>query len=479
MKRSFIIILFVVLLCIISVLPCGAIWYGTSNSTVYYSPLPIQMRVKTLLGDLMPTVTIPNLTSGLTYQFKEYVNGYLNSSELELGALVRSYAQYDILDSGAMDMVYKLNFDANQDIERFTVELSMPNGFYDFQKYSMPTIDVPFGYTAQVDISYQLRTTQKQSFDGRVFQCSITGTYDNISNTVIPLLNDYVSINNEHYEIIGDAFVEFYEGSITFIADSGDDGFGNAGYYLWDSVLTVTPELEELFAQDSEPYVNFNSTSYVYLIGTNNGVTETLQMNGFYLYSDVVTENGINTTVFDMYYDTDPDASFLVYSVRNDTWYGATGTDDGIAIDEITADQMRVLYFTDPLLETFDTSDSISLGLYNYFASQTTYYESNPLTASSVASTYALSDGGLYIHYTVDPALDGEISLANNNLFNYGYDKGFNGGSFNKDYVGWIANSVGAFMSVQIFPNFTIGGIIGTIVAILISILFLKFFTGG
>lgn len=50
---------------------------------------------------------------------------------------------------------------------------------------------------------------------------------------------------------------------------------------------------------------------------------------------------------------------------------------------------------------------------------------------------------------------------------------------FKGDYVAWLSSAIGGFMDSEIFPNFTIGGMLGVIVAIPLAVWFLKLFSGG
>lgn len=48
-----------------------------------------------------------------------------------------------------------------------------------------------------------------------------------------------------------------------------------------------------------------------------------------------------------------------------------------------------------------------------------------------------------------------------------------------KDYTSWLAEATGGFLDAEIFPGFTIGGVMGTLIAFSVVMLFLKLFAGG
>lgn len=50
---------------------------------------------------------------------------------------------------------------------------------------------------------------------------------------------------------------------------------------------------------------------------------------------------------------------------------------------------------------------------------------------------------------------------------------------YEADYSGWIGDAVGGFLNFELFPNFTLAGVIGILVSFSLVMLFLKFFAGG
>lgn len=48
-----------------------------------------------------------------------------------------------------------------------------------------------------------------------------------------------------------------------------------------------------------------------------------------------------------------------------------------------------------------------------------------------------------------------------------------------KDYTSWLVTATSGFLDAEIFPGFTIGGVMGTLIAFSVVMLFLKLFAGG
>lgn len=83
------------------------------------------------------------------------------------------------------------------------------------------------------------------------------------------------------------------------------------------------------------------------------------------------------------------------------------------------------------------------------------------------------------------------IQDASNEYYEIGYEEGYQGGydrgysvginsiDFDGNFVDWIVTSVGAFFSFEILPNFSLGGLLGIIVMVVVAIWLLKLFAGG
>lgn len=80
---------------------------------------------------------------------------------------------------------------------------------------------------------------------------------------------------------------------------------------------------------------------------------------------------------------------------------------------------------------------------------------------------------------------DGQ-QIAANEAYQDGYEQGKADGieqaesQLNKgNWLGWMANAVGGFMTFEIFPGFSIGGLFAVLISIALLMTFLRFFAGG
>lgn len=67
--------------------------------------------------------------------------------------------------------------------------------------------------------------------------------------------------------------------------------------------------------------------------------------------------------------------------------------------------------------------------------------------------------------------------------YDTGYDEGYQDGEddalVNTSFVDFIVNAVGGFMDFEIFPNFSIGNVLGAFVAVIVAVILLRVFAGG
>lgn len=462
---------------------CASAVYTSGSETTprYTAPLRFDFEIFGTTAQLTPTISY---ISGQSLTYDTYEQAEQSNSTIT--SINRTNFGVSLVGNTAVDISYRLKFNVSESVDNFTIKIVAPYGMYDFDKYGIPQISVPTGYDVSVKTTYNMRFTQNQTYTDSVGHY-VQKTYTVAQNGLIPLLYDRASINGTEHDIIGGVLIDKYVTELTFTKRGENGGTdGNAGYYLWDSTISYTGYDIEDWLLGGDFSLNCNG---VRLIGSTNGVVDTVNVTGFYFTRDNVQDVGL-------YYDLDPDQTVLAYDFYLGRWYSATADDNGIVVDLITAEQMRMLYFTLPFdeamgLHTLDTSEvtdqliAHKAELFRAFLyGESTYYAENPLTMTlnTDGATYSFTDGdgGMYLHYYADRMLGEEHSSTLSDWYHLGYMNGFGGGGeFNGDYTSWMATAVGGFLDAEIFPNFTLGGVLGVLVALGLLVMFLKFFAGG
>lgn len=466
----------VLVILVVFVFPASAVYTsGDLDTNRYYAPLRFDFEILGTTAQLTPTISYASGQS-LTYTTDEQAT-QANST---VTSIKRSNFGVSTVGQTCVDVSYRLSFVVSESMDNFTMRITAPGGIYDFLKYGIPQISIPTGYTVSATVSYNLRFTQDQeSTDDLIDFVQYTSTYTAGDN--MPLIRSYYMRNGESFDIVGGVIVNDYVATLTFTSEgsSGSGTVGDAGWYHFNTVLSYPGGLiEETIGTEADAWMTFDVP--VYVAGLYEGAAYEEQV------SSLVFENFTTWEELEYSYDLYNGNRVLVYNYSSDTWYNVDYdlTEDGAVLTETT---VRYLRFTDTLVNTLDVSNGATYAYdwLNWILDNSTYYSENPLqtVTSSDGSTYSFTDGdgGMYLHFYADRMLDTEFSSTMSDYYSYAYNNGFaNGdGGFTRDYSGWIANAVSGFTSLEIFPNFSIGGVLGAIVALCLLILFLKFFAGG
>ena len=458
-------------------IPSSAVYTsGDFNTNRYYSPLRFDFDILGTTAQLTPTISYASGQS-LTYTTDEIAT----QANSVVTSVKRSNFGVSTVGQTCVDVSYRLSFDVTESMDNFTIRIIAPGGIYDFFKYGIPQISIPTGYTVSASVSYNVRFTQDQEgTDDLTDYVQYTTTYN--QNDSMPLLRNYYMRNGESFYIVGGVFVNDYVATLEFVGSgsSGSGTWGDAGWYHFNTVLNYPDGvIEEAIGSDGDAFISFDVP--VYVAGLQNGVAIEQYISGIYF------EN--STTFEDLefgYEGGESGSRLLVYSFGDETWHIV---DYDLADDSyiLTATTVRYLRFSDTVVNTLDVSSGATYAnaWYNWLENNSTYYSENPLqmvqNSDGVTYSFTDGDGGMYLHYYADRMLDDEFSATLADYYGFAYNNGFvNGdGGFTRDYSGWLATAVSGFTSLQIFPNFSIGGVLGVIVALCLLILFLKFFAGG
>lgn len=375
------------------------------------------------------------------------------------------------------DVSYRLGLDLARNVDSFEMQITTEMGCFNFTSYEIPAILVPNGYTAEIDVQYSFFYADGERHSIAFEDVQYTQAYR--SGDVIELMRPYTIRNDVQYDIIGNVIINDYTATINFIKD--DISLGYSGYYTFNGILGSLPEVVYYYVTvDGDYWWNTQDNRYFQVVGTRgDGSSVTLECSSIYFQ---------NSEFIEMWYQIPDlmDGDILVYNYDDDEWlYAETGdlsdteSPEYISLDEI---QVRQLYFEYDVDDTFEVDRADHVAMLNWFVSNTTYSSTSQVLDTPTPYGFTSDDGGIYVRYVVLPA-DHDIS------FQYlrgswlsGYTTGFysgNNADVNVDYVSWAVASIGQALSVEIFPGFTLGGMIAIIVAIPLAIIFLKLFAGG
>lgn len=495
--KKFIITLILILVCVsvFSVSTAAVYTSGDLSTNRYYSPLRFDFEIFGTTAQLTPTVSYG---SGypITYDTFEQATQVTSPSNI-ITSINRTNFQLSNHGQTCLDVSYRLKFNVSESVDSFTLKITAPGGIYDFEKYGIPQIAIPTGYVVEASVSYNIRFTADQ-----ISTSSVT-SYEQFSSTVycdqnFSLLKSTYTVSGESYPIISGVLVNDYEAVLVFTKQgdgSGSGQYGDPGYYLWDEVLSDFYGLLEYYQASIYSHLELSGVT---LIGSQQGVVTEFEL----LYLELVdVDSSIGEWTID--YDVPDDFHFVAYNYSDDEWsYVEQGAEGDFIMTPI---QLRCLKFSNDFFDTFELNmdrekyDELSLSefeaynLYvvefsNYFRNNTTYYSESPLNITesvdvngNVTRSFTDGDGGMYLHYYVDRMLPEEISSTYSDYYGLAYRHGFSNGDggFSGDYAAWLGTSVSGFMDLELFPNFSIGGVLSVIVAICLLLVFLKFFSGG
>lgn len=479
--KKFFVTLTLILVCVsvFSVSVAAVYTSGDLNTNRYYSPLRFDFEILGTTAQLTPTISYAS-GSPLTYDTFEQATQVTSPSNI-ITSINRKNFQVSTLGQTCVDVSYRLSFDVSQSVDDFTMRITAAGGIYDFLKYGIPELAIPTGYTVSAEVSYNVRFTQDQTNTSVLTDyVQYNATY--YGNDEMPLILDTYKVNGVDYDILGGVLVNDYVAELTFVSDDSGNKKGDAGYYMWNTVLTYPPELVlENVAIDADFWLWVDPASVVTVAGIrSDGSAYEEQIDGIFIIDASETDfefnlgyeiwnNGTVVTVYNSYYEE-------WYLIDYDL------TEEGAVLTPTT---VRLLKFDDDLSECFDIQTLAQLQFLQWIFDNTSYYTSNPLqtVTASTGTGYAFTDGdgGMYLHYYADRMLDSEISSTYADFYGYGYTHGLANGSgdFSGDYGSWLGTAVGGFMDLELFPNFKIGGIMSTIVSVCLLMVFLKFFAGG
>ena len=485
---------------------------GSSSTPRYVSPIRFDFEILGSTAELTPSISY---ASGSTLTYDSYESASTDGTSV-ISSINRTNFSVSTYPTTAIDISYRLSFDVTESSDNFTMIITAPVGFYDFAKYVIPQLSIPTGYTCNAAISYNIRITQDQLFDNASLSYNVNYSQDLTGGSDLSLFRNYIVSGGLDRVLTGGVIISGYKATLTFTKDQDVTlDFGDAGYYLFNSVMEE-PRFANLY--DLSDFESDYLTIMDYYGGTFFKFNLQFVIDGV-VYSTIVNQfifYGTGSTTLDLNYsstDWDTDFGALAYSFESGEWTDLivnasdVGVDPDLADEDglvsIPVDYIRILEFTGTT--NFAEKESrLKLDLSNYgplagnlktlmfdafmewFSDNTILYNENPLTmveTSAGANTYAFTDGdgGMYFRYNGDRSLSTEVNSDISNLYNYGYSKGYqNGdGGFGGDYGFWLVNAVGGFMNLELFPNFKIGGILSTIVSIPLVVWFLKLFAGG
>lgn len=460
MKKIIIIILCIVLLSVFTI-PCFALYSSTTERVNYIPPLRIQADVDTSTFELTPIV-------------KSFENT-LNTETSEIGITTANIkrSNWSITDPSTStvykawrDVSYRLAMTTHHSNDNFVMNLAADVGKYNFTSFDVPMIAVPYGYMVNAEVSYRVWWADGAGNHTEVyFDQSYNGTY--YQDDVISLLRPYYISNGNNIDIIGNVLITDYEATLTFTLVGENQG--DSGYYTFNEVLSYIPdELYEAMITDGDYWFWCEDNPITIIATLSDGTSQELNIQAIY-FDDPSNVN--------MGYDIPPDYTSLVYDFDSNEW--------GILYigeEEITGVELRQLYFSKPFEQTFDPTVKAYDAFSTWFLENTIYSDTSVvLTDTSGNYSFTDGDGGIYISYV---AIDSSFSTTNGylkGLYDNGFDVGYGSGNgeFNGEFVTWLANSVKAFLDVELFPGFSFGGILGMLISIIIVLVFLKFFAGG
>lgn len=363
----------------------------TGGNTLYTAPLRFDIQIDGIVADLTPTLLY---TSGTQYSIvNDEIATLTNGSEVSVHRGALDITSVSIYNS-AIECAYKLSFDTLNSDNEFTVKITAPQGFYNFQKYTIPKIAVPNGYTATVHTEYELYKTILVDNDDVVYrEVKKNNTYS--GNDIIPLLYNYVTVNGVDETLAGSVFVWNYETTITF-TPSGDVSVGNAGWYKWDPGGSE-PDIS-IQEGHTDDFVMYEcSTNSVYMAYVKSDFTlgyVPLDRVGFY-FGESIGDYSIayDTNLFNV------ENPWVIYSYYDYAWYIPDTENLGVEHDGVT---IGVTPITIQYLDFRVSPESAIKADNNYFSwfyEHTIYLPDNPIVTgynSLVGSQWYLKDSVSY-----------------------------------------------------------------------------------
>ena len=362
----------------------------TGGNTLYTAPLRFNFQVDGITAELTPSLLY---NSGVQYSIVNEETALLpDGSDVSVyrGAVdINSIFAYN----SAIECSYKLSFNTPISADSFTVTVTAPMGFYSFQKYTIPQIAVPNGYTADVKTTYSYWVVSDQYGSDEAYLSSRymqrVNTYDALES--IPLLYATYLEDGVEKPINDDIFVRDYTTTITFTAGASA-GTIPAGWYKWQM---SSPPSEDIIGLNSQVLYDCDDNS-VYFAYVKEDFTldyVPLKKIGF-VFGDV---DDISIA-----YDVgtfDANNPYVVYNWYDDQWYlpdpeSVNITQDGI-IYGVTPITVQYLDFRKPVDDAVDAPYQY----FEWFQNNTEYVVTNPIVtgySSLIGSEWYLKDAVSY-----------------------------------------------------------------------------------
>lgn len=253
---------------------------------------------------------------------------------------------------------------------------------------------------------------------------------------------------------------------VTFFGFYGDD----TRYYNFDYKASPEISFNELVVDDSYSteiiidinyFLSISSSDFEDDTGYDSYLIDT--SNEHFIFDDMTLYMYDNLTIYLEFYDFN-----MIYGVRDnisfiDIFY-YTYFEIGLTlIDGTYIDQFREVYNVIHLDTNFTINDRVEIIDDTNFNIKFDY---------DFVGSY---EDGYEVGY--EDGYDNGFT----NGEEYGYQQGANdlNNVFNGDWVGWLGSAVTGFFALEIFPNFTLGGVIGAIICVWIWLWILKVFAGG
>lgn len=449
--------------------------YVSNEDADYYVPLiDFQCSINRGVFDLTPSVYAHENTLATETAYGE--------STIVRSTIKRNnWGFYDpstpTLNAHWRDVSYRLGLDMYLDTDDFDMIVSADVGTFNFTSYEIPAVLVPNGYDATIEVEYNMYYADGQAHEYQSYPIVYTQNYR--QNDVIELLRPYTIELGVHHDILGNVIICDYNATIHF--EKQAPSLGYSGYYVFHGVLGSLPDsaIEDLYV-DGDTWLNCKPDASIRIFGTGgDGSTVDREVGAIYFQSDASDVS--------MWYDLIENMdTIMVYDMTNDEWLLAEAGDlydpsspDYITFTEI---QVRQLYLEQDIEDTFYMESNDDIDLVNWFVSNTTYSSESQVLNTPTTYGFTSDDGGIYVRYVVLPSARNSVRPYLSGLWNSAYNRGYASGNnpeVNVDFVSWALSAIGDALTVQIFPGFSIGGLLAVIIAIPLCIIFLKLFAGG